>query len=152
MRARLLRPLLAAGGLVAAFSAGALYDGRAAEPLRSAIVSQDAAKREDFEWGTLYTYYAGETYGTKDVLAAVAVIKPGKEIHPPHEHAEEEVLMVTEGNGSWTLEGRTMPAKAGDIQYAAPWDSHGVTNTGTTPLTFVVWKWNNKGVALPAQR
>lgn len=33
--------------------------------------------------------------------------------------------------------------------YAAPWDVHGITNTGTTPLTFVVWKWDNKGVPLP---
>ena len=120
--------------------------------LPSAIVSRAASRREDFDWGTLHTYYAGETYGTRDVLAAVAVIKPGREIHPPHEHAEEEYLMVTEGSGTWHLDGRDTPAQAGDMLYARPWDVHGIRNTGTTPLTFVVWKWNNKGVALPAPR
>jgi hypothetical protein len=26
---------------------------------------------------------------------------------------------------------------------------HGIKNTGTTPLTFVVMKWNTKGMAAP---
>ena len=55
--------------------------------------------------------------------------------------------MVVEGRGTWSLNGRESPAKAGDIQYAAPWDMHGIKNTGRTPLRFVVWKWNSKGVA-----
>ena len=117
----------------------------------SAIVPEGEAKRQDFEWGSLYTYYDRETYTTRDVLAAVAVIKPGWEIHPPHQHAEEEYLMVVEGSGTWHLNGRERPARTGDMQYAAPWDVHGIKNTGTTPLRFVVWKWNGKGVPPMAQ-
>ena len=71
----------------------------------SAIVAQKDALREDFTWGSLYSYYKTETFGTKDVLAAVAVIKPGREIHPPHQHAEEEYLMVVAGNGTWSASG-----------------------------------------------
>ncbi len=112
----------------------------------SAIRSIEEAQREDFDWGTLYTYFQDESYGTRDGLAAVAVIKPGREIHPPHQHAEEEYLMVVEGNGTWHLNGRERPAKPGDMQYAAPWDVHGIKNTGRVPLRFVVWKWNSKGV------
>lgn len=149
MKPALYRPILLATVIVAAFSAGALFR-QPADPV-TGVVSRESATREDFEWGSLYSYYTGETYGTKDVLAAVAVIKPGQEIHPPHQHAEEEYIMVTEGNGTWSINGRSSVARAGDMQYAAPWDMHGIRNTGTTPLTFVVWKWNNKGVALPVQ-
>ena len=134
------------------FAAGALVSAPRYDVQPSAILSQQQAKRQDFEWGTLYTYYEGESYGTKDGLAAVAVIKPGREIHPPHEHAEEEYLMILEGEGTWDLNGRQQPARAGDMQYAAPWDMHGVSNTGKTPLTFVVWKWNNKGMPLPLKQ
>ena len=134
------------------FAAGALVSAPRYDVQPSTILSQQQAKRQDFDWGTLYTYYEGESYGTKDGLAAVAVIKPGREIHPPHEHAEEEYLMVLEGEGTWFLNGRKQPARAGDMQYAAPWDVHGVSNTGKTPLTFVVWKWNNKGVPLPLKQ
>ena len=142
----MLRPLAWAAALVLALTAAAAAarQPNAAQP--SAIRSQQEAKRQDHDWGTLFTYYEGESHGTSDALAAVAVIKPGREIHPPHEHAEEEYLMVLEGHGTWHLNGREQPARPGDMQYAAPWDVHGIRNTGTTPLRFVVWKWNSKGV------
>jgi mannose-6-phosphate isomerase-like protein (cupin superfamily) len=120
----------------------------------SAIRAEREAKRQDFAWGSLYTYFEGETHGTRDGLAAVAVIKAGQQIHPPHTHAEEEYLMVVEGNGTWHLNGRERPARPGDMQYAAPWDVHGISNTGRAPLRFVVWKWNSRGVtprAAPAR-
>lgn len=149
--ASLLRSAAVAAGLGLAFTAGVMFAQHHPGPRPSAIVAQQEAVREEHDWGTLYTYYQGETYGTRDVLAAVAVIWPGREIHPPHEHAEEEYLMVTEGTGTWHLNGEESPARAGDMQYAAPWDVHGIRNTGSTPLTFVVWKWNGRGVPLPAR-
>lgn len=115
----------------------------------SAVIAGSEAQTEEFEWGTLTSYFSDETFGTKDVLAAVAIINPGMEIHPPHEHAEEEFLMVLEGGGEWHLLGRDFPAKKGDMLYAGPWDIHGIRNSGKTPLKFVVWKWNNKGLAVP---
>ena len=117
----------------------------------SAVISQKSAVKQEFDWGSLITYFDKDTYGTKDVLAAVAIIKPGLEIHPPHKHAEEEYLMVTEGTGTWHLKGKDFKAQAGDMLYASPWDLHGIKNTGEKPLSFVVWKWNNKGLDLPAK-
>ena len=142
----MLKPTAAAFTLVLAAATATLAASPRAANQPSAIVAEKDALREDFPWGTLYSYYKTETYGTKDGLAAVAVIKPGWEIHPPHQHAEEEYLMVTAGSGTWSLNGKERPAKAGDMQYAAPWDFHGVKNTGRTPLRFVVWKFNSKGV------
>lgn len=154
MSRRSLRTMVTAAGLAtalgAAFTAGAAVSGRRPGPQSSAIVSEQQAHRVDSDWGTLYTYYEGESFGTTDGLAAVAVIKPGREIHPPHEHAEEEYLMVVEGEGTWSLDGKERPARAGDMQYAAPWDVHGIRNTGRTPLRFVVWKWNGRGIVPPA--
>ena len=122
-----------------------------ANPANSRVITQKEAASETFDWGTFYTYQQGETYGTKDGLTGVAVIKPGIEIHPPHQHAEEEYLMVTEGKGIWHLNSKEFAATSGDLLYAAPWEIHGIKNTGAAPLTFVVWKWNNKGIALPAK-
>jgi mannose-6-phosphate isomerase-like protein (cupin superfamily) len=148
----MVRYVSASAGVLLVLSAGGLAARpRAASEPRSVIRTQADARREDAAWGTLYTYFQGESRGTRDGLAAVAVIRPGQEIHPPHEHAEEEYLMVLEGEGTWHLNGREQPARTGDMQYAAPWDVHGIRNTGRVPLRFVVWKWNSKGVA-PARR
>ncbi len=111
---------------------------------------QQESVLEEYDWGTFQKYYQqGETYGTKDVLVGVAVIKPGYETHPPHQHVEEEFLMVTEGQGTMHLNGQNVATQKGDLLYTSPWDIHGIKNTGTEPLTFVVFRWNNKGVALP---
>jgi mannose-6-phosphate isomerase-like protein (cupin superfamily) len=132
-------------GVSLGLAAGIVFS-QSTAPRPSAIVSRSHAKAEQFAWGTMYTYYEGESFSAKADLAAVAVIKPGQQIHPPHQHADEEYLMVVAGQGTWTLKDQTMPANAGDMLYAAPWDVHGITNTGKTPLTFVVWKWTGKGV------
>lgn len=115
----------------------------------TSVISRDDAQREDADWGTFLKYFEGASWGANDVLSGVAQIKPGQEIHPPHAHAEEEYLMITEGFGTWTVNGRVFEAKSGDMLYAAPWDVHGVKNTGDTVLTFVFWKWTSTEVTPP---
>jgi mannose-6-phosphate isomerase-like protein (cupin superfamily) len=143
------------------FAAGLVafcFEGAAAEPAqplpkeqRSQIVSQAEAEVEKGEGYQFYSYFTQPTFGTAEALTGVAVIEPGQEIHPPHTHAGEEFLMVIEGEGVWSLNDKEAAAKAGDILYAAPWDSHGIRNTGKTLLKFVVMKWQSKGVAAPAE-
>lgn len=115
----------------------------------SVIMTMDAATVDDADWGEFLLYSTEDTIGTRASLTGVAIIKPGEEIHPPHRHAEEEYLMVLEGEGTWSLLGEERTAKAGDMLYAAPWDIHGITNTGDVPLKFVVWKWNSAGLPTP---
>ena len=114
---------------------------------RHGVRAGSDAKAETFDWGTLVTYFAGDSYAATDSLTAIAIINPGMEIHPPHVHSEEEYLMVLEGEGTWSVKGEEFPAEAGDVLYAAPWDEHGIRNTGDEPLRFVVFKWNPKPVS-----
>ena len=97
------------------------------KPLKSAIVSFDDAKTNEADWGEMRRYFTGETSGTKNVLTAVAILKPGKAVHRAHRHAEEEYLILAEGSGTWSLDGKESPAKRGDILYAEPWVYHGLT-------------------------
>jgi mannose-6-phosphate isomerase-like protein (cupin superfamily) len=136
--------------VLAAFCAAAFLTAGAASAeapgLATGVVDAATARSETFDWGELITYFAGDSYAATDSLTAVAIIKPGMEIHPPHVHSEEEYLMVLAGEGTWSIQGREFPATAGDTLYAAPWDEHGIRNTGTEPLRFVVFKWNPKPV------
>ena len=118
-------------------------------PISSGLVSSDAARKQDDAWGQLRTAFDGETHGMKDMLVAYVDVKPGMEVHPPHQHAEEEFMTLTEGSGTWHLDGKEFPAKKGDVLYCAPWSVHGLKNTSNAPLTFFVVKWNNKGVEAP---
>ena len=120
--------------------------------IHSVIITEGGADLLNEDWGDLYIYTDETnttTYGTQNMLTAVAKILPGQEIHPPHQHTAEEFMYLVEGNGTWSLNGEEYPAKPGDVMYAKPWDWHGITNTGDVPLKFFVVKWDNKGVPLP---
>ena len=143
---------VAATGLLATHGSHAAAPAASAPMKTSRVAATDAVATKE-AWGELRAYYQGETYGLRDVLTGTVTLKPGQEPHPPHQHAEEEFLFISEGSGQWHLNGKEVAAAKGDTIYTAPWDIHGIKNTGTTPLTFVVFKWNTKGVApKPAPR
>ena len=85
----------------------------------------------------------------KDVLTAVAIANPGKAVHRAHRHAQKEYWILVEGSGTSSLEGREFPAKRNDILYTEPWVYHGLTNTSSEQLVFVVVRFNSKGVTIP---
>ena len=117
--------------------------------LKSQVIGWEAALPYHADWGQMRTYFRGETHGTKDVLTAVAVVEPGKAVHRQHRHAHEEYLIVVMGSGTWSLAGKEFPANLGDILYVEPWVYHGLTNTSTESLVFVVVRYNAKGVKIP---
>lgn len=128
---------------------GVVETDRPAQPQKSQIVRQDEAAITKGDWGQMFRYFAGESPATRNVLVAVAVVESGKAVHRAHRHAMEEYLMLVEGSGVWSLEGKETPAKTGDVLYAAPWVYHGLTNTGTAPLKFAVVRYSAKGVEPP---
>ena len=117
--------------------------------LDTRVVRWDEAAKHKGDWGEIRFHFRGETFGTKDVLAGIAVVQPGKAVHRAHRHAEEEYLIITEGSGTWNVNEKEFPAKKGDILYVAPWDYHGFVNTGDKPLTFAVVRFSSKGVKIP---
>lgn len=115
----------------------------------SEVVTWEDAESLEGDWGEMRMYYRGESFGTKEVLAAVAVVEPGKAVHRAHRHVEEEYLLINEGTGVWRLGEKTFPANKGDMLYVEPWVYHGLTNTGDKPLVFTVIRFNSRGIDLP---
>lgn len=152
-RARRLSSILVLLAAVCGAGLWMLYPADAADRqpqvLKSQVVGWDAAQTRRFDWGEFRRYFAGQTYGTRNVLTAVAVVQPGKAVHKAHRHAEEEYLVVAEGSGTWSLAGKESAARRGDVLYVGPWVYHGLTNTGSQPLTFLVVRFSSKGVEAP---
>jgi mannose-6-phosphate isomerase-like protein (cupin superfamily) len=123
------------------------------ESIDSKIIPRADTKRNTGTWGVMdmYTYGQTSTYGTENMLTALADVLPGESVHPAHRHGEEEFLLITRGKGVWSLEGEQYEATTGDLLYVSPWKMHGLVNTGTDTLTFFVVRWVNKGVASPAE-
>lgn len=145
-----LLPFLLTGAIC--FAAGAALEKQSPPPdLASRIIRKAEARKGGGAWGSIYTYTAANTltYGTDSMLTAELEFLPGKQLQPPHQHADEEFQYVIEGSGTWTLNGKEIPLEPGDLMYAKPWDVHGIANTSAAPLRFFVVKWTSKGVPKP---
>ncbi len=66
------------------------------------------------------------------------VLLPGTMPHPPHQHEHSEWLFLREGDVEWMVDGKYMPATAGDILFAASMKLHGLKNVGTVPAKYFV--------------
>ena len=119
------------------------------EAKQSLILSQSNVTGDAADWGTFFPYFTDDTHVLKPVLVGVAKIDAGQEIHPPHRHADEEYLMIIAGEGEWYLNGKSSPAKTGDILFARAWDYHGVKASAEGPLEFVVFKYSGKSGPAP---
>ena len=123
------------------------------DSIDSQIISRAETRSNKKDWGVMdmFTYGGTSTYGTENMLTALADVLPGKSAHPAHRHAGEEFLLITRGTGVWSLEGKQIEANPGDLLYVSPWEMHGLVNTGKDTLTFFVIRWENKGVPSPPE-
>jgi quercetin dioxygenase-like cupin family protein len=142
---------LAAAGLAAgSFFAGTLWAQKPEKPmLESHLWTAADARTSKGSWGSIsiYTEDGQPSRGTSSVLTAELTFLPGKQLQPPHQHADEEFQYVIEGSGMWSLNGREYPLKAGDLMYSKPMDWHGIRNSSDAPMRFFVFKWKARGAA-----
>jgi quercetin dioxygenase-like cupin family protein len=92
-------------------------------------------------FGDLRVFFEGPTAQLKSVTAGSLLLKPGMEPHPPHQHPEEEFMIVTEGAGEILVGGKKVKVTPGSMMYCESNKLHGVKNTGTQPLLFYYYKF-----------
>ena len=113
----------------------------ASEPhLSNEVVDATHAKVSHEPFGDLKVFFEGPTVQLKSVTAGSLLLKPGMEPHPPHQHPEEEFMIVTEGSGEILVGGKKVNVGPGSMMYCESNQLHGVKNTGTQPLLFYYYK------------
>ena len=76
----------------------------------------------------------------KKLGASFDILAPGKSGCPYHlHHAQEEMFVILEGNGTLRVAGEMLPVKAGDTIFipAGPEYPHQIVNTSDAPLKFL---------------
>ena len=112
-----------------------------AQELASALLDPRHARLEAGPVGEHHVYFEDSTQGLKSLVVGSLALKPGQQPHPPHTHADEEIMAIFEGTGEITMNGTPSDVGPGTVMYAAPFCLHGVRNTGSTPLMFYYFKW-----------
>lgn len=104
-----------------------------------------------FEWTTLAAQpnRTGEvrrvvqkpTATLEELEIHITTLRPGEESHPPHRHANEEILIVKEGTVEALVNGEQKRGGPGSLIFQASNQLHNIRNVGTTPATYHVINW-----------
>jgi mannose-6-phosphate isomerase-like protein (cupin superfamily) len=109
--------------------------------LANIVVNDDTARFIQEECGDHRVYFDGATDQLKYMISGSLRLKAGMSPHPPHQHPEEEFMVVTEGTGKIEVDGKTTEVGPGSMMYCAGGKYHGIWNTGRTPMLFYYYKW-----------
>lgn len=108
-------------------------------PNKVFTLSEGTTTHEPF--GDVTGYFEAKTEQLKNMIAGSIVLKPGEEPHPPHQHPEEEFMLIAEGHGEIAVDGQTNQVSPGSLMYCEGNAVHGIKNTGSTPMRFYYFKW-----------
>jgi XRE family transcriptional regulator, regulator of sulfur utilization len=75
----------------------------------------------------------------------ITTVNPGEEPHPPHQHPEEEMMLIKEGTLDVLQVDKRQRVGPGSVIFNSSNEWHGVRNVGDTPATYFVIKWWSPG-------
>ena len=110
-------------------------------------------RRRSFDWNALQVKptTGGER---RDIVRAptatldelemhVTTLRPGETSHAPHQHPNEEMLIVKEGTVEALVAGEWKRAGVGSVIFQASNSPHAIKNVGTGPATYHVVNWKS---------
>ena len=109
--------------------------------LQSLIFHWDETPEQSTSTGSTRKFFKAPTSTLDQLSVHVTTLNLGESAHPPHQHPEEEMIIVKEGVLEALHNGQKVQMSAGSILFIAPNDLHGVRNAGTTPASYLVVKW-----------
>lgn len=115
-----------------------------------------------FDWGSLTVQatkvgarrnFFDRPTATLDQLEIHATtLNPGEVPHAPHQHPDEELIIVKEGTVEALVNGRTQRVGPGSVIFQASNQLHGLRNVGTGQATYHVIRWNSPGMLKKASK
>lgn len=75
----------------------------------------------------------------------ITTLRPGQESHPPHQHPNEEILIVKEGTVEALVNGEQKRGGPGSLIFQASNQLHNIRNVGDIPATYHVINWKSPG-------
>lgn len=93
--------------------------------------------------GAVRSLYKGPTATLPELELHVTTLNPGATSHPPHQHPNEELVIIREGTVATLSNGKWVRLGPGSVIFNASNSLHGLRNVGTTPAVYHVVNWTS---------
>jgi XRE family transcriptional regulator, regulator of sulfur utilization len=127
-------------GAGAAWSAAALADVKPAQ-LGPAVFEWNALTAKKTDVGQLRDVVRAPTATLDELEMHITTLNPGLSSHPPHQHPNEELVIIREGEVEVLSDGVWKRAGPGSIVFNASNSPHALRNVGAGPTTYHVINW-----------
>jgi XRE family transcriptional regulator, regulator of sulfur utilization len=91
--------------------------------------------------GEVRSIVRAPTVTLEELEIHITTLKPGLTSHAPHQHPNEEMLVVREGTVEALVNGELKRVGPGSIIFQASNQLHGIRNVGDVPATYHVINW-----------
>lgn len=102
-----------------------------------------AVKQTDV--GSVRQFFRSPTVTLDELECHVTTLNPGLQSHPPHKHANEELVILREGNVEVLSNGEWKKVGPGSVVFNASNQLHALKNIGSTPAVYHVINWRSPG-------
>src|ERR1019366_4677629 len=126
--------------VVAAVSAFVAVAGIAV--MRSSVFNWADLKVTPTKQGERRTVCDAPTPALANFECHITTLNPGESPHPPHRHADEELMVIKEGTLEALQGDQTNIVTAGGIIFEASNEFHGLRNIGTNRATYFVFRFS----------
>jgi len=121
----------------------------------AAVADQKAAIMQStaFDWnsipvkqtpvGSTRSFFRAPTATLDELELHVTTLNPGQTSHAPHQHPNEELVIIREGTVEALVQGEWKRVGPGSVIFNASNQLHGLKNVGDTPATYHVINWTS---------
>jgi len=139
---KLTRKELALVLVTALTTAGFVVLAQPAKPIMgSAIFDWDKIAATPTKTGAKRQFFQSPTSTLDELECHASTLNKGEVAHAPHQHPEEELVIVKEGTVEVLMNGEWRRCGPGSVIFHASNVLHGMRNTGDGPATYHVFKW-----------
>ena len=123
---------------------------RSFEKMSSTIISWEEMTVRQTKTGAVRSVFRAPTATLDELECHITTLNPGETSHAPHQHPEEEIIIVKEGFVEQFANGVTKRVGPGAVIFLASGEMHSIRNVGEAPATYHVFSWHS--AATPAKK
>ena len=117
--------------------------------MQSSVFDWTSVAEKKTEVGSVRQFFRAPTVTLDELECHVTTLNPGQTSHPPHQHPNEELIIIREGTVETLSNGQWKRLGAGSVIFNASNQLHGLRNVGASPATYHVINWASPGTLKP---
>jgi quercetin dioxygenase-like cupin family protein len=118
--------------------------GQSSSVMGSSVFDWNAVPAKPTNVGSVRSFFQSPTATLDELELHVTTLNPGQASHPPHQHPNEELVIVKEGTVEALVNGDWKRVGPGSVIFNASNQLHGLRNVGSGPATYHVINWRSR--------